>query len=441
MHFGISPHMAVWVKSLSSALGESVVPLDSSAIPPLQESTKNRVVLVDASFLDHPSWPALRTRLLQAGRRYLVAAKKMEIMEVVRAMRDGAHDCVETGDSKALTRAVAQAAAAQAIWLEVYHHPHTGFENLIGSSLPFRRLLDAIQSAGPTEASVMILGETGTGKEEVARALHASRPSGPFIAVNCAAIPRDLIESELFGVAAGAFTGARHDRPGLVEQATGGTLFLDEITELSLDLQPKLLRFLELRTARRVGSRAEYHIDTRVVAATNRPPTAEGTTSGLRTDLYYRLAEVVLAVPPLRDRISDLPALAAHFLHRSSERFGKHFDEIDPALIRSLASHNWPGNVRELRLAIDRMVLAQPGPVLRPIGWDPPPGELAAISHPDLSPPSSLPASSARLPRRQREAHARRLLEDSGGDLGWTASTLGIHPTTLYRWRKKWEQN
>lgn len=438
MHYGLSPKGSTWAKPLASALGESVTTLDPTGIPPLQETTKNSVALVDVAYLEHPVWPALRTRLLHAGRRYVVTAKKLEVANVVRAMRDGAHDCVECGNATALTRAVAQAAAAQGVWLDIYHNPLAGFENLVGSSPPFRHLLDAIQSAGPTEASVMILGETGTGKEEVARALHASRPAGPFVAVNCAAIPHDLIESELFGVAAGAFTGARQDRPGLVEQAQGGTLFLDEITELSLDLQPKLLRFLELRTARRVGSRTEYRVDTRVVSATNRPPTPEGTTSGLRTDLYYRLAEIVLTIPPLRNRATDIPALAAHFLRRSSERFGKHFDEIDPALIRTLASHNWPGNVRELRLAIDRLVLAQPGPVLRPIGWEPPREQILPPSEAPFPGPASPHPADQRLSRKQREARARQLLEESGGDLGWTASILGIHPTTLYRWRQNW---
>lgn len=440
MHYGLSPDIPNWIRALESALAEKVIPLDAPSIPALQESTRDCVILVEVSFLDHPAWPFFRTRLLQSGWRYVVAGRKLKVADVVRAMRDGAHDCVESNDFKALNRAIAQAAAAQAVWLSTYHHAQAGLENLVGSSLPFRLLLDAIRISGPTEATVMILGETGTGKEEVARALHACRPPGPFVAVNCAAIPRDLIESELFGVAAGAFTGARHDRPGLVEQAAGGTLFLDEITELSLDLQPKLLRFLELRTARRVGSRSEYHINTRVTAATNRPANAEGITSGLRADLYYRLAEVVLTVPPLRERLADLPALAMHFLQRSRERFGKHFDEIDPALIRALADHNWPGNVRELRLAIDRMVLAQPGPVLRAIGWEPVRVDYTEAVRPHTPLPPATHAGHHRLPRREREARARRLLQESGGDLSWTASTLGIHPTTLYRWRKKWAE-
>jgi transcriptional regulator with PAS, ATPase and Fis domain len=226
-----------------------------------------------------------------------------------------------------------------------------------------------------------------------------------------------------------------------VEQAKGGTLFLDEITELSIDLQPKFLRFLEQRTARRVGGRSEYQIEARIVSATNRPLGAGGTTTGLRTDLFYRLAEVVVTIPPLRERLSDLPALALHFLSRSSERFGKYFDEVDPELLRALAQHRWPGNVRELRLAIDRLVLAQPGPVLRQVGWEPAQPEASAPTE-TASPRAStaVPSATARLHRRGREAEARRLLEESG-DLGWTAATLGIHPSTLFRWRQKWASN
>ena len=235
-----------------------------------------------------------------------------------------------------------------------------------------KSLIEVIQRIGPTAASVMITGESGTGKEKVARALHeASGLTGPFLAVNCAAIPKDLIEAELFGAEKGAFTGAGAVRQGLVELAPGGTLFLDEIGELEVSLQPKLLRFLETRKARRIGGKEEYAVDVRVLAATNRNLEEDIERNLFRLDLYYRLAEVVLKLPALRHHRDDIPLLANYFLQEANEKFGKNILSLEPGLVARLMDYAWPGNVRELRSVIHRLVILYSGPVLRLEWWTP----------------------------------------------------------------------
>jgi two-component system response regulator AtoC len=291
---------------------------------------------------------------------------------------------------------------------------------------------------GPTQAAVLIVGESGTGKERIAEALHSSSGlTGPLVAVNCAAIPRDLIESELFGSEKGAYTGAHQNRAGLVEQAAGGTLFLDEIGELDLALQPKLLRFLESRRARRVGGRQEYSVEARIVAATNRDLREEIEEETFRADLFYRLSEVELVAPPLRDHEEDLPSLAAHFVDEANEKFGKHFVSLDPQLVKNMMGYEWPGNVRELRATIHRLIIMHDGPVLRHEWWAAPAVYEAAVRAVASSAgPSAAASAAGTLNRKQKWERARQLLEESGNDRTWTAAQLGIHPATLFRWQK-----
>jgi transcriptional regulator with PAS, ATPase and Fis domain len=250
------------------------------------------------------------------------------------------------------------------------------------------------------------------------------------------------MEAELFGAEKGAYTGASRTREGLVEQASGGTLFLDEIGELDIRLQPKLLRFLETRKARRVGGNAEIQSEVRVLSATNRNLEKEIVEDKFRSDLYYRLSEIILHVPPLRARPEDIPQFTIAFLQAAGERLGKHFESVEPELVKKFQQYDWPGNVRELKNAIDRMVILYDGPVLRSAWWDIPRqlnhGQVdhfgqgrAATAFP--SPGNGFPTS---FNRRQRIEMAKQLLESSGNDLTWTAAQLGIHPTTLYRWRK-----
>jgi transcriptional regulator with PAS, ATPase and Fis domain len=298
-----------------------------------------------------------------------------------------------------------------------------------------QNLLQSVKRVGPTPASVLIFGESGTGKEKVAQVLHeASGLRGPFLPVNCAAIPHDLIEAELFGTERGAFTGAVQSRPGLVEQAAGGTLFLDEIGELDIALQPKLLRFLESRRARRVGGKNEYSVEARILAATNRNLEARIEQGQFRADLFYRLSEIVLNIPPLRNHADDVPLLAIHFLNEANEKFGKNFVSIEPELVAAMMEYSWPGNARELRAAIHRMVVLHDGPVVRGEWWEKPQQKITPL--PSASATAAQPAFQIGLNRRQKWERARDLLRESGNDQSWTAAQLGIHPTTLFRWMK-----
>jgi len=233
-----------------------------------------------------------------------------------------------------------------------------GFCGIIGKSLRMRELFVMIQKVAGSLSSVLIMGESGTGKELAARAIHSSSPrrSKPFVAVNCGAIPESLIESELFGHKKGAFTGAVADRPGLFEQADGGTLFLDEIGELPLLLQTKLLRVLQEREFRRVGDSVIRKTDVRVLTASNRDLQEQVTTGGFREDLYYRINVVQIVMPPLRDRIEDIPLLVEHFFQKYSEP-GHTGEMITPAALKLLMNYPFPGNIRELENVVERSLI------------------------------------------------------------------------------------
>jgi two-component system, NtrC family, response regulator AtoC len=240
-------------------------------------------------------------------------------------------------------------------------------ENVIGTSAAMEKVYALVHRVAPTDASVFVVGESGTGKELVARALHVKsrRSDQPFIAINCAALPENLLESELFGHERGAFTGAESLRRGLVEHASGGTFFLDEICEMSLELQAKLLRVLQERRFRRVGGDAELDVDMRVIAATNRPPEEAVAEGRLRKDLYFRLNVVPIRLPPLRERRDDIPLLAQHYLRSFAERYDRDGTgrlTLAPEALRVLIAHDWAGNVRELQNVMERVAsLALPG--------------------------------------------------------------------------------
>jgi len=234
-----------------------------------------------------------------------------------------------------------------------------GFEGIVGHSRGMEEVLDRLRVVAPTRSTVLIVGESGTGKELVANALHqrSDRQDGPFIAVNCGAIPGEILESELFGHEKGAFTGAHQRRIGLIESASAGTLFLDEISELSADLQVKLLRVLEERVVTRVGGTAQFPIDFRLVAATNRDLEKWVQAGSFRQDLYYRLKVVTLSIPPLRNRVDDIPLFVQHFLNHFNEEIGRHVKGVHPTVLTALKRHSWPGNVRELRNLVESLVL------------------------------------------------------------------------------------
>ena len=298
-------------------------------------------------------------------------------------------------------------------------------DGLIGSSEPMRRVQKTIGLAADSDANVLILGETGTGKELVARALHAHgrRKAGPFVAVNCAAIPEDLLESELFGHVRGSFTGATADRTGAFRDAAGGTLFLDEIGDMPLPMQAKILRALQEQVITPVGGKP-LRTNARVVAATHRDLARLAAAGRFREDLYYRLDVVQIAIPPLRERADDVLPLARHFLAIAAARNGrqKHLGE---AAIENLQRPSWPGNVRELRNVIERACILTRGDVIGPDDVDTSAGPTPS-SH--LSPEADLPAAVAAL---ERQMIARALAACSGNRTE-AARRLNINRQLLY---------
>lgn len=240
--------------------------------------------------------------------------------------------------------------------------------DLIGCSPKFRALLDEINMVAPVDSAVLVRGETGTGKEVVANAIHTASPrrQQPFVAINCAAIPAALLESELFGYERGAFTGAVTHREGRFQAADRGTLFLDEIGDLPLELQPKLLRVLQEQQVERLGSSRTIPVNVRVIAATNQDLWGMVQEKKFRADLYYRLNVFPVNLPPLREREGDIPLLARHFVRKFAARQGKAIDFIPEEVMEALESHDWPGNIRELQNFIERAVVMTTGAVLRP---------------------------------------------------------------------------
>ena len=299
---------------------------------------------------------------------------------------------------------------------------------IVGNSRGLRQVRTIIRTAAPSDASVLIEGESGTGKEMIASALHAQsqRAKRPFIRINCAAIPGELIESELFGYRKGSFTGAHNDRRGLIEATMGGTLLLDEIAEMPVYLQTKLLRVLQERTVRRVGDEREIPVDFRLISSTNRE-TAQMIREGtLRNDLFFRLSTVRIKVPPLRERLDDLAVLSETFLLRLARKYKKRMRGISPPTFSVLMGYNWPGNVRELESVIEHAVLFAKGDYLMP---DDLPDHLQTIPKSNFRcviPPHLTKEDI------EREAIAQTL-ERTGGNIKRTAQILNYNRPTLYR--------
>jgi two-component system NtrC family response regulator len=307
------------------------------------------------------------------------------------------------------------------------------FGEIIGRAPSMQRLYRTIEKVAATEATVLISGESGTGKELVARMLHRAslRSSGPFVAVNCAAIPETLMESELFGHERGAFTGAHRRRQGRFEEASGGTLFLDEISAMAVPLQATLLRVLQERRITRLGGTGEVECDVRVVAASNRDLWQMASEGSFREDLYYRLNVVPVTLPPLRQRKEDIPLLSKAFLDRACQRHGIQTRPLPPAVLRCLMEHQWPGNVRELANAVERLVLlAEDGQV----SSDDLPAEMQRQSLDDC--PFTLPANGIQWD--QMEAGLlRQSLTQVQGNRAAAARLLGLsYKTFLYRLEK-----
>ncbi len=301
-------------------------------------------------------------------------------------------------------------------------------DSLVGQAPAMRAVKTLIAKVGPTRSNVLIVGESGTGKELVARALHAvgAGPDAAFLAINCAAIPHDLLENQLFGHVRGAFTGADRDHAGLFVAAGRGTVFLDEIGELPPATQAKLLRAIENKEVLPIGATRPLAVEARVVAATNKDLPAEVAAHRFRADLYYRLNVVTIAMPPLRDRRDDIPALVSALLARHSRQLGKRVDGVDNATMRGLMAAPWKGNVRELDNALERAVILGEGPILTP--HDFPPGLIA-----DADPAAASPDDLRAAVRDYERQHIRRVLEQSADDKREAARRLGLGLSSLYR--------
>jgi len=302
--------------------------------------------------------------------------------------------------------------------------------SFVGDSPEFRRLLNLIDRVAPSDSTVLITGETGAGKDRVAKLIHArsSRRSRPFVVVECAALQESLFQSELFGHERGAFTGADHAKPGLFEVANGGTIFLDEIGEVSPATQTKLLRVLDTSTFRHVGSTREIHVDVRILTATNRDITAMVRQGLFREDLFYRLSTITVEVPPLRARGTDVDLLAQHFAIVLNERFSSN-KQISEAALQLLRRHNWPGNVRELLHVVEAAFVLCEGSQVMPEHLP------AALQNAKPAPSLGALAQDSRLPTLQEAelSYIRMAIEASKGHRGNAAKILGISERNLYR--------
>jgi two-component system response regulator HydG len=301
-----------------------------------------------------------------------------------------------------------------------------GLSNIVGESPQIRELVGRVVRVAASEATVLITGESGTGKELVARALHAAsrRAARSFVPVNCAAITPTLLESELFGHARGAFTGAVRARRGLYEEADGGTLFLDEIGETEPAFQARLLRAIQEGEIRRVGESQPVRVDVRVIAATNQDLSRAVAEKRFREDLYYRINVVPIRVPPLRDRRTDIPLLARHFLARLAGRVGSR-KELAPAALEKLLAHDYPGNVRELENVLEQAAALSLGPVIGPDDF--------AFGAVDPGPPAAATGRLADVVDAAERAAIVAAVSRSPGDLSAVARDLGVSPTTLWR--------
>jgi len=418
---------------LAEAGHEPSVALDADSLSRLPESPAPDVIILDWQLPDGDGiallpqvkrrWPRSEVIILTGYGTFDAA---------VEATKLGAfHFIGKPVDIPAL-RLLIQRAAEHTQLVAQTQALHDALSTLGGVASPIFRspamqqVLRLVERVAPSDAAVLLSGESGTGKEVIADLIHAlsRRSSGPLVKVNCAALPRELIESELFGAVKGAYTGAVSDRDGLFRQAGGGSLFLDEISEMPLDTQAKLLRVLQEKRVRPVGGRTAYATDCRIVAATNRPLPTLLEERKLREDLYYRVAAVRIDLPPLRERHEDIVPLAHAFLRRFASQAGRPVTGFSPAAIDCLCQHAWPGNVRELENEIQRAVLLCEGVVIEPTDLS-----VMAAGHPAAGAQGH--AALTPLEAVERDTIARVLRENQGNKLA-AAKRLGIGRQTLY---------
>jgi len=390
-------------------------------------------VLLDVAFRDGNGLDLLAEIMTGAPQTAVIMMSGQATIDTaVRATRLGAYDFLEKPISlERLLVLLRNATTALALQDEHRRLRHPGPLPIVGRARSLRRLLGEIERAGPTGARVLIQGEHGTGKELVARAIHAASPRSarPFVAVNCAAIPEELIESELFGHERGAFTGATQARRGCFEEAHGGTLFLDEVGDLSPRAQTKLLRVLQENELTRVGGNRAIQVDVRVIAATNRDLAAATAAHEFREDLYFRLAVIPLVVPPLRERREDIPALVEHFAAQVARETARKPRAFNADALELLRAYAFPGNVRELRNLVERLVIMSPG---IGIGAD----EVRAV----LPRADAQADAGGRLGEAVREFERRQIesaLQAEGGNVTRAAARLGLERSHLYKKMRK----
>ena len=371
------------------------------------------------------------------GTAVIILTGQGTIESAVQAMKDGAYDYLTkpvdpTRLRLLLDKALERTETVREVQLLRRQLRQRGsLGRVVGSSKVMQEIMRQLELAAPTDATLLVVGESGTGKELVARTVHELSPrrKGPFVAVNCAAIPQSLLESEIFGHEKGAFTGAVERRQGCFELADGGTLFLDEVAEMESATQVKFLRVLQEGQFRRVGGKAEIQVDVRIIAATNRDPAEVLRDGTLREDLYYRLNVFALALPPLRERMEDLPELVQGFLDEFNERHGRAVRGVDEEALTTLRQHRWPGNVRELRNAMERAVIVCPGEVIQTEHLPAPLG-LGPAATPAAEGGVPLPLGTS-LEEAERQLILRTLAH-TGNNKTRAAEILGISLKTLH---------
>ncbi|PZF73854.1 sigma-54-dependent transcriptional regulator [Taibaiella soli] len=353
------------------------------------------------------------------------------IPDGVKAIKNGAFDYIVKGDDNdriipLLSRATEKASLQQRVAsLEARLQKKYNFDSIIGESAEIKQAIALAGKVAPTDVAVLLTGETGTGKEVFAQSIHynSKRSSEPFVALNCSALSKEIMESELFGHKAGAFTGAMKDKKGLIEEAKGGTLFLDEIGEMPQELQPKLLRFLENGTYYRVGETVERKADVRIITASNREFKEEIEAGHFRSDLYYRIAVFTILLPALRDRNKDIPMLAQYYLRIFAEKTNGHLKAISKEAIKALQQYAWPGNIRELKNVIERAVILADGDSLEINNL---PYELQHCGDTE----SATSIYDLALIEKQ---HIRKVLQHTSGNKTEAARLMNIGLATLYR--------
>ncbi|MDY7097712.1 MAG: sigma-54 dependent transcriptional regulator [Pseudomonadota bacterium] len=401
----------------------------------------------------------------------LVVTADGSLKRAITAMRLGAYDfLVKPVSGARLLNTVESAAEQSRLASETPSKTQSasaiepdGFHGFIGRSPPMKMVFKTIESVADSKATVFVTGESGTGKEVTAEAIHSAskRHAGPFVAINCGAIPENLLESELFGHVKGAFTGAVENRIGAAKAADGGTLFLDEICEMDLKLQVKLLRFLQTGMIQRVGSSAVEPVNVRIVCATNRDPEREVAEGRFREDLFYRLNVIPISLPALRDRGDDIVLIATTLLHRIAKEEGREITGFSKSGETYLKQHSWPGNVRELQNALRRAVITGTGSKVEFIGAPPPaprPREFAPTAQPasmvpsvpstmvaepdgevlEAAPPAAFADFSGMTLEQVEKLAIEQAIARNAGNITQAAKSLGVSPSTIYRKIERW---